>query len=146
MQLFSHSSKLLINFFGTLFPVCGDPASSSAPRPNEVGGEWYRGIITGNYQSGQVIEVAVELTQEHKGFMEWRLCTDHRQESQQCFDRNLLQRADGGGSRLPVSRTGWYRTNLRLPAGVRCDHCVIQWNYRAGNNWGQCEDGSGALG
>lgn len=121
--------------------------SSPAPRANEVGGEWYRGIITGNYQSGQVIDVEVYLSAAHLGFMEWRLCTDHNQESQQCFNQNLLERADGSGSRLPVlNGPGTYTTQLRLPAGVICEHCVIQWNYRAGNTWGECEDGSSANG
>ncbi len=66
--------------------------------------------------------------------MEWRLCENPQGgETQECFNRHLLQRADGSGSKLPVvSGSGWYRTQLRLPAGLRCNHCVIQWNYRAG--------------
>lgn len=39
--------------------VCGDRASDPTPRPNEIGGTWYRGIITGDYQSGQVIDIEV---------------------------------------------------------------------------------------
>lgn len=34
--------------------VCGDPQSDPVPRANEVGGTWYRGIITGQYRAGQV--------------------------------------------------------------------------------------------
>jgi len=126
--------------------VCGDPFSAPTPRANEIGGQYYKGIITGNYRAGQVIDVEVELTVAHLGYMEWRLCANGG-ESQSCFNQNLLQRADGAGSKLAVDHgTGWYRTQLRLPAGVTCDKCVIQWNYRAGNNWGQCEDGSYATG
>jgi len=126
--------------------VCGDALSDPAPRANEVGGTFYRGIITGQYKAGQVIDVAVELTMSHKGFMEWRLCADHNTETQDCFNRNLLLKADGSGSRVPVAETGWYRTSLVLPQGLTCTHCVIQWNYRGGNNWAQCGNGTGAVG
>jgi hypothetical protein len=90
--------------------------------------------------------VEAELTMSHKGFMEWRLCPQG--ESQSCFDRHLLQLVGGGvgGSRLPVTGTGTYRTQLRLPQGLTCSHCVLQWNYRAGNNWGDCGNGTKAVG
>ena len=34
----------------------------------------------------------------------------------------------------------------RLPKGLKCTQCILQWIYTTGNNWGQCEDGTGALG
>lgn len=34
----------------------------------------------------------------------------------------------------------------RLPAGLTCKHCVLQWRYRTGNNLGICRDGSTATG
>jgi len=127
--------------------VCGDPYTQAQPRENEINGRWYRGIITGRYSAGQTIDIEVDLTQAHLGYMEWRLCTTpFSGETQSCFNRYLLERADGGGSRLPVTGTGMYRTQLRLPSGVTCSHCVIQWNYRAGNRWGDCGDGSSATG
>lgn len=27
-----------------------------------------------------------------------------------------------------------------------CDHCVLQWRYTAGNNWGDCKNGTQGLG
>lgn len=98
-------------------------------------GRWYRGIITGRYTAGQIIDIEVELTQSHLGFMEFRLCANPGNgggETQACFNQHVLQRADGRGSRIDVTNTGWYRQQMRLPAGVRCSRCVIQWNYRAG--------------
>jgi len=116
--------------------VCGDPFAQGTPRDNEINGKYYRGIITGTYSSGQVIDVEVDLTTAHLGYMEWRLCANPSAgETQQCFNQHLLQKADGSGSKLTVTTTGMYKTRLRLPAGVQCNHCVIQWNYRAGNNW-----------
>lgn len=29
---------------------------------------------------------------------------------------------------------------------LQCPNCVIQWRYIAGNNWGMCADGTGAVG
>lgn len=34
----------------------------------------------------------------------------------------------------------------RLPKDLVCDHCVLQWRYVAGNNWGPCENGTSAIG
>lgn len=77
--------------------------------------------------------------------MEFRLCANPGAgETQACFNEHLLQRVDGQGSRVPVDRgTGWYNYSFRLPGGVTCSRCTLQWNYRAGNNWGTCPDGSG---
>lgn len=30
--------------------------------------------------------------------------------------------------------------------GLECANCVLQWRYIAGNNWGTCPDGTGAVG
>ncbi len=98
-------------------------------------GHFDRGIITGRYTAGSVIDLEVELTQSHLGFMEFRLCANPGTgagETQACFNQHVLQRADGRGSRVDVNATGWYRNQFRLPANVRCARCVIQWNYRAG--------------
>lgn len=29
---------------------------------------------------------------------------------------------------------------------MKCAHCVLQWTYTAGNNWGQCPNGTGMVG
>ncbi|ODM89639.1 hypothetical protein Ocin01_17043 [Orchesella cincta] len=131
---------------GTNCGVCGDRKSAAAPRDNEMNGKYYRGIITGRYTAGQVIDVEIDLTTAHKGNMEWRLCTNPSQETQACFNQHVLRLANGSGTKLPAGNSGIHRTQLRLPAGVRCNHCVLQWNYRAGNNWGDCGDGTSASG
>ncbi len=33
-----------------------------------------------------------------------------------------------------------------LPSGLTCSQCVLQWRYIAGNNWGMCPNGTGAVG
>lgn len=34
----------------------------------------------------------------------------------------------------------------KLPASLSCSQCVLQWKYIAGNNWGMCANGTGAVG
>jgi len=128
---------------------CGDAWHLPTPRENENTGHYGRGIIVGQYQAGQTIDVEIDLNAAHLGHFEWRLCelsNPNGPEVEECFT-HLLQLADGSGHKLPVlNGPGWYKTRLVLPSGVRCARCVLQWHYRAGNGWGQCEDGSYGLG
>lgn len=41
---------------------------------------------------------------------------------------------------------GFLITLYSLIADLLCNQCVLQWRYIAGNNWGLCEDGVGAVG
>lgn len=45
---------------GTNCGVCGDSLGLPTPRPNEMGGSWYRGIITGRYTAGSVRQYLIE--------------------------------------------------------------------------------------
>lgn len=33
-----------------------------------------------------------------------------------------------------------------MPRDLTCTQCILQWKYIAGNNWGVCENGTGAVG
>lgn len=47
--------------------VCGDPLSQAQPRDNEIGGKWYRGIITERYTAGSVRNLdSAKLCKDHK--------------------------------------------------------------------------------
>lgn len=114
----------------------------------------------------------MQLTANHKGFFEFRLCPKQSAEelvTQECLDQHLLILSDGS-TRFPVDPTSIYFFPIvQLPVGVVCEHCVIQWKYTTGtksirvsfyqphvtstlylyptgNNWGICEDGTGANG
>jgi len=39
-----------------------------------------------------------------------------------------------------------FKYQVRLPAGIKCDRCVLQWTYKAGNTWAICPDGIGRVG
>ena len=36
--------------------------------------------------------------------------------------------------------------HLQLPPGLTCKQCVLQWTYFTGNTWGECDNGTEAVG
>lgn len=66
------------------------------PRPHEAGGKYGQGVIVRKYKTGSVFTIRVELTANHKGFFEFRLCPNNAPKkvaSQQCLDKYLLKRS-----------------------------------------------------
>ncbi|OXA56335.1 uncharacterized protein LOC110848803 [Folsomia candida] len=132
---------------------CGDSFNSTKPRENEHGGFYGKGIITKTYTRGQEIVILVELTFGHMGYFEFRVCNldNDQSESEACFEQNLLQLSNGSPTiptryPIPTSGVGWYNIKASLPTNLVCFHCVLQWHYYAGNSWGECEDGTYAIG
>ncbi|CAG7728556.1 unnamed protein product [Allacma fusca] len=130
--------------------ICGDPWNEPEPRDNEDGGKFGRGIIVANYKSGQIFPFSVELTRSHLGRFRLRLCARNNPServTQGCFDKNKLMLMDDRGKKLGIrypvqERTGFYNGSAFLPENVKCSHCVIQWQYKAGNTWGHCKNGT----
>ena len=120
--------------------VCGDPWNG--PRENEVGGKYANGIIVRKYEPGQVIRVVVDLTANHKGWFEFRICPNENPSkpiTQDCLDQFLLRQAKNNEPRYMVpSENGrsLMKVDLKLPANLKCINCVLQWKYNAGNSWG----------
>jgi len=117
--------------------ICGDNYADAQPRPNEAGGKYGTGTITRFYKSGQTIPIKVFLTAHHKGWFEFRLCPNNNPNkvaTPQCFNRYLLQRADGSSPRFNVPETydGHFAEDFKLPAGLSCTQCIIQWRYVTG--------------
>ena len=52
--------------------MCGDPWDGV--RENEAGGRYANGIISAEYQEGQVIEIVVDVTANHRGWFEFNVC------------------------------------------------------------------------
>ena len=130
--------------------VCGDPWDQHPPRDNEGGGKYGRGTITRLYTMGEAITVKIELTANHMGHFEFRLCPQNNPlvpVTQACLDRYLLEQTNGAGSRYyPGAGNSVFSVELSLPPGVTCQQCVLQWRYVAANNWGVCSDGTGKVG
>ncbi|XP_012945886.1 uncharacterized protein LOC106013787 [Aplysia californica] len=128
--------------------VCGDPVDG--PLDNEPGGKYATGQITRTYTEGQLIHTTVQVTANHLGYFEFRLCEandPNLKVNQSCFDQNLLEIVESGGTRDYIgSARGDVNLTLRLPAHVTCSFCTIQWKYHTGNSWGTDPDGKQCIG
>ena len=93
------------------------------------------------YTMDQEISVKIELTANHQGFMEFRLCPQNNPlvpASQACLDKHLLERVGGAGTKFhPGPGNKVFEVRLELPPGLTCSQCVLQWRYVAANNWGE---------
>lgn len=92
-----------------------------------------------------MFSATVDLTAYHRGYWEFRICPDPTSNDQACFEQYLLELEDGGTKYYP-NKDARYTMNYRLPSGLECQHCVLQWIYVAGNNWGDCKNGTQGLG
>jgi len=133
--------------------ICGD-AWDASPREHEApGGKYANGIIVRTYQPGQDITVTVLVTANHKGYFTFKLCRNdnvNQDPDQSCFEQeeSLLRISPTGDLRFMVTTemgNGPIDVKLRLP-DWQCEQCILQWTYTAGNSWGQCPGGGGALG
>ncbi|KAJ8976416.1 hypothetical protein NQ317_005336 [Molorchus minor] len=127
--------------------VCGDAFTDPHPQNNENTGKYGNGIIAAQYESGSVIDVHVKLTANHFGTFTYSLCvledSQAPESGEDCFLPLLLE---GGSSQYNVTKDEYDITNrVQLPE-IKCERCVLRWHYRAGNNWGTCDDGTSALG
>lgn len=51
--------------------------------------------------------------------------------------RNLLEVVNGEGNKFYIGNENkHYKPIVRLPAGLTCSQCTLQWTYVCGNNWG----------
>jgi len=129
--------------------VCGDDYALQRPRPNENGGTFGTGIIVATYTAGSTITTITNLTANHLGRLEFRLCpltSRDELETEECFAQFPLRLADGSSSyTITAAHLGNIAVDVVLP-NIKCEQCVLQWNYIAGNNWGFCSDGTGSLG
>ncbi|GBP08959.1 hypothetical protein EVAR_78324_1 [Eumeta japonica] len=125
--------------------ICGDAYDLAEPRSHELGGRYGQGFIVEHYEAGSVFEATIELSAYHRGYWEFRICPDPLDNDQECFDNYLVELENGDTKYYPIG-SAKYNLNYRLPAGLECEHCVLQWKYTAGNNWGVCANGTQGLG
>ena len=126
---------------------CGDAWDLAQPRPGEGGGTYGKGVIVRTYSPGQVVKVTVDVTANHKGYFQFSLCPHNKPSVPapgSCF--TSLRLSSGGKKFFIGPGTGSQSALVRLPAGLTCSQCVLQWRYVAGNNWGRCRDGEGRVG
>lgn len=93
------------------------------------------------YRSGDVIDTVVNLTANHLGWIEFRLCPHDKYDqtvTQECLDKNVLRIMRSSISkkntkRLYVGKSHLISMKLKLPHNLSCRKCVLQWKYNAGN-------------
>lgn len=105
-----------------------------------------------NYALGASIAIRIELTASHFGYFEFAICSDYKNASQECLDKNILKLVKPqddvdheGYKYYPKEGNKIYEMKYKLPK-MACKHCLLQWRYIAGNNWGNCPNGTGAVG
>ncbi|XP_055904759.1 uncharacterized protein LOC129940438 [Eupeodes corollae] len=125
--------------------LCGDDYSLPTPRPNELGGTFGEGVITKQYVNESEAELAIQILVNHKGFFYFDICNldEFHEESEDCFKENPVLLADGSDKFYVEEKVGWLNVQIMFPPELDCMHCVLRWNYQAGDN---CEDGSLGLG
>ncbi|XP_034828174.1 uncharacterized protein [Maniola hyperantus] len=127
--------------------VCGDAWDTPKPRPHELGGRFGQGVIVRRYAPNDVVVLKVQLTASHNGYFKFRICDDPHASDQECMDKYVLHLEGTEETKFyPKEGNKVYEMKYQLPEGLQCSHCVLQWQYIAGNNWGTCEDGKGAVG
>lgn len=116
---------------------------------HETGGKYGNGVIVRKYRTGSVIPVRVELTANHHGYFEFRTCAmtyKDKEVDQDCLDQHLLRSKNGSIRYYPGPGNKIFEAFYKLPDDLTCAQCVFQWRYVAGNNWGDCGNGTGITG
>lgn len=135
--------------YGGKCGYCGDSYGDATPRRHELGGLYGDGTIVKTYKRGATIPITVTITANHRGYFYFKICNldQDQRESDGCFDRYQVLISDGSSTyTLPSTESKDYTLSIKLPSDLVCNHCVLQWTYVAGNNWGVCPDGPGRVG
>ncbi|KAG4078171.1 hypothetical protein HA402_002223 [Bradysia odoriphaga] len=118
------------------FSRCGRCGDAFGETHANQGGTYDKGIITGTYTAGQIIDVEVDITANHRGFMQFELCPQVT-ETNTCFTHRLNfvsgDRPIRSGNMMCTGndhQNGVIRARVQLPAGVRCTRCTLRWTYR----------------
>lgn len=150
IELFCGGIGVTTQYYGKC-GICGDPYPMKTPRPHETGGYMVVNKTVKNYFPGSTLDVMIDLETNHGGYFEFELCQRDSfdvPETDSCFEK--LQFVDGSyrmSLKNDHSDKGLKSMSLLIPDDVReCRACILRWNYKAGNNWGICDDGSEGTG
>lgn len=129
--------------------ICGDAADK--PKEKEVGGRFFTGKIFRTYQEGATIPSVLDITADHGGWSEFKVCPangDKQEVAQSCLDQHVLE-IEGKGKRYEHPKPGAAAParkvplKLKLPKGLKCDRCVMQWTWHSTftkEQWSFCSD------
>lgn len=103
--------------------ICGESYSSPIKQYNSSS------IVVKEYTQGQAITAQVEITANHMGWFEFRLCSldNTTVDVQSCLYQNVLRDRTGNTRFLVASnQQGIVNYELMLPLTLSCRHCVFQ--------------------
>ncbi|XP_008548003.1 uncharacterized protein LOC103571572 [Microplitis demolitor] len=129
--------------------ICGDAWDIKPPRAHETGGKYGNSIIVRKYKTSQLIPIRIQITANHRGYFEFGVCpmtTRGQEVTQDCLNKNILTMKNGTARYYPGLGNKIFEAYYKLPSDLTCAQCVLQWRYVAGNNWGDCGNGTGAVG
>ncbi|KAH3894119.1 uncharacterized protein LOC127862143 isoform X2 [Dreissena polymorpha] len=115
--------------------ICGDPFDGQ--RDNEAGGKFATATIAATYTQGQIFTVQLEITVNHGGWFEFRLCPNNdftKRATQECLDKYLLEQTTGGARYTLNEGRGIKTVTLKLPKDLTCSQCVLQWKWNTASN------------
>ena len=141
--------------------VCGD--RFDGPRDNEApSGKYFTATTTSTYKAGSVIDIRVDMQANHMGWFFFKICpvTNNAVEiTQECLDQYPLEIVEAPTTRTTAYRwdipgtytssvaDGWalpsYSFKVKLPNGLTCDRCVLQWDWTCANRWGTSDEKTG---
>ena len=132
---------------GSKCGVCGDEHNKANLKYVYPGLFAKDGLIAKTYKEGEKIQVTIEITSNHQGFFRLTVSKLERRPITQEQLAHVLLQPDGSNKwQLHSSANGKYHIKLVLPKGLTCDHCVLQWWWTVGNNWGCDEQGNCGVG
>ncbi|KAK3084053.1 hypothetical protein FSP39_007381 [Pinctada imbricata] len=149
-----HSSTLISLLVAMMMYVNAVNGHGYLMDPPSRSSMWRYGFHTpANYDDNQLFcggfDVKVKITASHKGYFEFRLCPHNNPRvpvTQDCLNRYLLHQPSGSTQYKELGRPQVYTVTLKLPQGVTCTQCVLQWKYNTGNSYGEDAYGRTCLG
>ena len=109
--------------------VCGD-AYNEKPKYTHPG-KYATGTITKTYREGQEITVRINVTSNHQGYFNFSVGRIGTPPITQEKLKYMLKQWF-----IDSNRNKGFDIKMKLPAGLTCDHCVLQWWWKVANSWG----------
>jgi len=134
--------------------VCGDEVPANPQIYECPNGEYCKKVIVRNYKAGQTVDITINFAANHGGNFVFRICpvTDENKEvTWDCLKQHELIVTESGSTVwIDPYHDGGYngdqKLHVKLPAGLTCKRCVLQWHWTGGNRWGTCANGTQAGG
>ena len=70
--------------------ICGDPYDAAVREHEAPNGKYANGIIVRQYEAGEIIDISIDVTANHKGYFVFKICANndiHQDPDQDCFDK-----------------------------------------------------------